>query len=403
MDQHSESKHSETTVDASKLNEDDHYPVPHHYYTTKLHEDPAALIASLEANPCVKRFWLDSPDSSYSKLFGYTYTDITSIVWDDHTEAARGIVFRDDPTGPILVALPFPKFHNFGKGPPQGSTVIEHVGEKLDGSLGIIFWCGKEWRLCTRGSFPYDPATGKGSKEAAWGLERLMSHHDPSALQKDYTYLVEILCEETRVVIPYPKEKEGLWLLGAYHTPTGYEMRHSVLAHHGERACLPMAEDFSSKSLDDLLASAKTLSGIETEGYVVRFADGQRRKIKGEDYLRLHRSFVHFTPSDAWVALSQGALAHGEEEALRRYMMVLPDEFHEEARATVQPWMDGVKAKREEITTLLEPYSEMKAVGQAVKAKTLPPYAIQAFLARTRGQAKDSQSFERQLWKLFKP
>jgi RNA ligase len=382
------------------LNADHHYVVPHHYYADGLHADPESLVASLEANPCVKRFWDDE-----TGLFGYSYTDITSIKWDPHTEAARGIIFQRQDDGSLtLVALPFPKFHNFGKGPPMTSTTVVHASEKLDGSLGIVFWHVDRWHVCTRGSFPYSLTTGKGSKEALRGLEYLMTNHKPDGLDKAYTYLVEIVAPETRVVVRY--DMDGLFLLAAYHTASGYELKHDVLKAHGEAASIPLTKDYSSMSLEDLVASAKSLSGVETEGYVVRFDDGTRRKIKADDYLRLHRSFASFSAEAAWTHMAEGSWGEDVDETLRRFLLVLPDEFHKEARALIEPWMDRVDRLREETTKTLAAFSSVKDVGQAVKAKSVPRYTIQAFLASSMGegpaQEKNARAYHKALWSTVK-
>ena len=64
--------------------------------------------------------------------------------WDEYTRAARGIIFNKR-TGEC-VARPFPKFFNLGEMPESQLNKIPkdpsnyEVYDKLDGSLGILYW-----------------------------------------------------------------------------------------------------------------------------------------------------------------------------------------------------------------------------------------------------------------------
>lgn len=113
---------------------------------------------------------------------------------------------------------------------------------------------------------------------------------------------------------------------------------------------------------------------------------------KADDYLRLHRSFANFTTDAAWVHMAEGSFGEDPTETLRRYLLVLPDEFHEEAKDVIESWMVWVEAERERIAKVLTEFTTPKDVGVAVKAKTLPPYAMQAFLMSDYEKKGDLQS-----------
>lgn len=232
----------------------------------------------------------------------YTYTDRCTFDkrWDPISTIARGLIL--DTEAREVVATPFPKFFNYGENgtvaPDSGFTVTE----KLDGSLGIIFFHGGRWRCATKGSFY--------SEQAKWAEAALEGKS--SALVPGWTYLSEIIYPENRIVVPY--DYSELVLLAVY-TETGLEIdylpavpwpyRH--VAHH------------SFSTVDDILRIAKTMPPSE-EGFVVKFEDGTRIKIKGDEYCRIHRAISHCTPLAVWELL----MVDGSTEAVR---LILPEEF----------------------------------------------------------------------------
>lgn len=103
--------------------------------------------------------------------------------WNNVTLHARGIVF-DTETGKVL-ARPFDKFFNYeelvdvdtGKLKQIAELVRQYLGfdnlycnylnrkftvtDKIDGSLGIMFYTGTEWLVKTSGAFDSDRLSGQ--------------------------------------------------------------------------------------------------------------------------------------------------------------------------------------------------------------------------------------------------
>ena len=303
--------------------------------------------------------------------------------------AARGLIVKPLEDGTFEpVALPFPKFENWGK-----EIADIHEGErgpvvsvtaKMDGSLGIIFWDDVQgrWRVSTRGSF------AEKSTQAAWAEKILAEHHGSFAeADKAYTYLVEIICEESIVVVPYKTEDHGLILLSAYHVASGLELRRPHLEAHGARLSMKVVAESPLGDVKEILETTKTLNGLEQEGWVVRFANGERRKFKGEDYKRLHRLHSGFNPMALWVNLSS---AEDPSGAFHRLLLVLPDEFHDEAKALAEPWIERAEKSMGELEEGLkrilegvETGQERRAIGMGMKDSTLPPYAMASHLGKT--------------------
>jgi RNA ligase len=188
------------------------------------------------------------------------------------------------------------------------------VFEKMDGSLGILFNYNGEWILSSRGSFTSDQAV-KGTE--------LLQKYDYKRLDPQYTYLFEIIYPENRIVCQY--DYEDLVLLGMIHTETGYE----VSIHSGDDKDIRFKNMLNNiglnivKKYDGLrdYTFLKRMVGDNKEGFVVRFSNGSRMKIKGEEYLRLHKIMTNISTTSVWEILS----TDGDLSVL---LDNVPDEFY---------------------------------------------------------------------------
>src|SRR5262249_61017019 len=72
-------------------------------------------------------------------------------------------------------------------------------------------------------------------------------------------------------------------------------------------------------SFSDLVEHARGLPRSE-EGFVIRFSDGLRLKLKGDEYKRIHALISRCTPLAMWEAMQAG----DDMQAIRRD---LPEEF----------------------------------------------------------------------------
>ena len=228
-------------------------------------------------------------------------------LWDEITLMCRGLV--TDESGNI-VARPFKKFFNLEEGKHTPTSDFD-VYMKLDGSLGILFNYLGEWILATRGSFTSD--------QAVKGMTMLKKYYYEQ-LHRDYTYLFEIIYEDNRIVVQYPYE--DLVLLGMINTKTGDE----VDIHNGEVRFRNMISNVGFrvvKKYDGIedYSTLKSMISDDEEGFVVRFSNGDRMKVKGEEYLRLHKIMTNLSTTTVWEILSSGGKI---EEILKD----VPDEFY---------------------------------------------------------------------------
>lgn len=233
-------------------------------------------------------------------IYTYTRTAQYSRAWTTATLRCRGLI-ADDATGEII-AWPFPKFFNVGEhgqghdyAPPLPDQLFK-VYDKVDGSLGIVFHYDGRWHVASKGSF--------ASEQALWA-QAWISISDTSLLAPGVTYLCEIIYPENRIVVDYG-DRTDLVLLGAYD-PTGREIRLAYAAEDWQRIG-SVVRTWDALPLDELLklAEANTrpdgspTSGISTEGYVIRYANGLRAKVKLSEYVRLHKVLTGITERDIW-------------------------------------------------------------------------------------------------------
>ena len=222
-------------------------------------------------------------------MFAYTSLCQFEQQWDFFALLARGLIL--DPAEKRVVATPFPKFFNFNEGGVALPAGPFEVSEKIDGSLGILFHHNGSWRVSTRGKLD--------SMQGEWATKHLHARVNANALVPGATYLVEIVYAENRVVIPY--DFEGLVLLSAYDEQ-GREFSRADLEATARAAGVRIARTIVSSSFDELLGVARTLTRFE-EGFVLRFANGLRVKLKGEAYCRVHKLVCHCTPLALWESM----------------------------------------------------------------------------------------------------
>jgi RNA ligase len=242
-------------------------------------------------------------------IYNYSRTTQYDGMWDDITLNCRGLVL--DLEGNII-AKPFPKFFNYEEHKPEDIPNENfEVYEKMDGSLGIIFHYEGEWLIATRGSFTSDQAI-KGKEM----LDKL----NKSALIPGYTYLAEIIYPENRIVVDYGNE-EKLVVLGAYNNETGKEVEVDEMVNEGWEVVMKY------KTWGEGYDLLKEEISKDKEGYVIRFSGGMRMKIKGTEYVRLHKILTNFSSKDIWELLKNG-------EALEPFLERVPDEFDDWVKRT---------------------------------------------------------------------
>lgn len=239
------------------------------------------------------------------RLYIYTNRCVYENGWDDFSLLARGLIVH--PASRQVIATPFPKFFNVGE---RGAAIPDlpfEVFEKVDGSLGILHHFDGAWRASTKGAFDSD--------QAKW-IEARIAAEDLSALDTGTTYLVEAVYPENRIVVHY--DRAELVMLAAYRAD-GSELPSDELSDVAGAVGWRAARRHAFGSFADLSDHAKGLPASE-EGFVIRYSNGLRLKLKGDEYRRIHSLISRCTPLAMWEAMAAG----DDLEAIRRD---LPEEF----------------------------------------------------------------------------
>jgi len=235
-------------------------------------------------------------------IYNYSRECQYSKQWDDITLICRGLILDNEGN---VVAKPFPKFFNYEEHKPEEiPNESFRVYEKLDGSLGIVFHYENEWHVATRGSFVSEQAI-KGSE--------ILKKYPIDMLAWHKTYLFEIIYPENRIVCNYGDD-EKMVLLGTYYKKNGKEAPIDVYRGLGfDVVTLHKTKGENWESLKNKISN-------DNEGYVIRFSKGMRMKIKGDEYVRLHRILTNFSTKDIWELLRNN-------EQLEPFLERVPDEF----------------------------------------------------------------------------
>ncbi|MBL7816863.1 MAG: T4 RnlA family RNA ligase [Saprospiraceae bacterium] len=244
-------------------------------------------------------------------LFIYNYTPKAQYdrVWNEVTLMCRGLILDGQNN---IVARPFAKFFNLGE---MENQVIPNepfeVFDKLDGSLGILYWLENEAFIATRGSFVSDQAV-----VANRILQSKYADILRGGLDKSKTYLFEIIYPENRIVVDYGG-LEDLILIAIIDNETGADLPLESMG-------FPMVTRFDG--IKDI-STLKTLEEANREGFVIKYKNGLRYKVKFEEYLRIHRIVTQVSNINIWEYLMT-------EMPFDEILDRVPDEFYDWVKAT---------------------------------------------------------------------
>ncbi|MEO8568524.1 MAG: T4 RnlA family RNA ligase [Ginsengibacter sp.] len=244
-------------------------------------------------------------------LFIYNYSAKAQYdkVWNEITLMARGLILDQDLH---IVARPFRKFFNLNElSPSEIPSLPFVVEEKLDGSLGILYWINDKPFIATRGSFD--------SKQAVHANTILHTKYRDTfeKIEKDKTYLFEIIYPENRIVIDYG-DSDDLILLSIINNETGFD---ELLNNNPGFKTVTYYDGIND------LEKIANLNWENKEGFVIKFENSFRTKIKFSEYIKLHRIVTGISNVAIWEYMKEGKCI---EELLER----VPDEFYNWVKQT---------------------------------------------------------------------
>lgn len=237
-------------------------------------------------------------------LYIHNYTDACTWdqAWSTATMSCRGLITDADGN---IVSRGMPKFFNSDQEQAPEIYVNDEVftADKMDGSLGILYYHGETEYIATRGSF--------ASEQAIWATDWWWRNRPEIALEAGVTYLFEIIYPENRIVVDYG-DMEGLVLLGTVDNETGrFTPKNPWGIEH--------AKKYDYRTWGEVLLAPERPNA---EGFVItRKSDGAMVKVKYEDYKRLHKYMTRVTERHVWECLV-------EDRDLEAEFAGAPDEFH---------------------------------------------------------------------------
>ena len=206
-------------------------------------------------------------------------------------QEARGIIINIKTLD--VVCWPFRKFGNYNESYADNIDWNScRVTEKIDGSI-IKLWFNNQtncWQFSTNSIIDAKNAnidinigsTYLGLIESAINYNKIPF----DSLNKDNTYIFELVSPLTKIVINYPETM--LYHIGTRNNLTGLESNESI--------GIIKPKEFKLSSIDECITAALYLNKneksnnneISDEGFVVVDKDYNRIKVKSPDYIAMH-------------------------------------------------------------------------------------------------------------------
>lgn len=248
-----------------------------------------------------KEGWLRSQTHPVLPLTIWNYTNQTQYEekWDDITMLCRGLVTDDKGN---VIAHPLKKFFNYSqlKAWNKVPTGNFKIYEKLDGSLIQLFFYKTGWIVTSKGSFTSPQAE----------LARSLIVDTGFLLDPDKNYIYELTGRKNRIVVDYPYAARLTLIAAIYRDGTECDIE-SI-----DDQCAELIDIKESFTWDDF----KSFIPDNEEGFIIKFDSGERMKVKGDEYLRLHKIVTQTSSKDIWLALK-------EDRDLSELIERVPDEW----------------------------------------------------------------------------
>lgn len=270
-----------------------------------------------------------SPCNNYV-LFDYKESVEYENLWNDVNVWCRGIVF--DNNTKEIVFVPFRKFWNLNQKPETQLEVLNQksgtprIFSKMDGSMLAVFFDKYSNKLmcCTRGSFE--------SPQAQWAqqwIDNNVTDFTPY-MTNEWNHIFEVIFKENRIVVPY--DFEGLVYLHSTFKSTNFSVMYKRNLEWFDTKPYRVAPQFQFEKIGDYIEKSLQIPFTE-EGWVLYFDDQTMVKIKGKDYLRVHRLKSEMTDKHIKEMLM-------EHKKLKDIVSMFPDEFADEVESKVRPLLD---------------------------------------------------------------
>lgn len=320
----------------------------------------------------VSEGWVNAVKNGDLTIYNYSNRAVFEREWNEFTMIARGLVLRDSGE---VVARPWRKFFNLGERlDDKLPAETPELSKKYDGSLLVVFFDAVRWRAVTRGCWE--------NVQTQYAAKWLEEH--AYKLMKERTYLFELVAPWNRIVVHYPKD--DMILLGMVETESGKDFSYSETRIYALKWDLTPVE-FDIKPLESLDLEDPAIKN--EEGFVARFSNGFRVKLKYRQYILLHKIVTGLSIKGIWEILASGNQPDFSN---------VPDEFmgwYRKQRDKIQREFNRLKA---------EAVAMFDGIG---KRETRKDYALEytkhGEMAGALFRLLDGKPVEDVLWKRCRP
>lgn len=319
----------------------------------------------------------------YLDLWIYNYSQLTQFewLWTPETLLCRGLIVDTERN---IIARGFSKFFTYeqliaSQESDFAKSVLSNIGkpfkiyDKKDGSLCVLFKYEGRNILATRGSFTSDQA-----KKAHQILE---SKYSNLCIESGYSYLLEIVYPENRIVVDYGTV-EDLFLLGVI------DSQGNEIDIYDEKLDLPFpkVKQFNLAEFQDVLDYSNDVD----EGFVIKFNDNSRIKIKFARYKQLHKLLTGTNEKTVWEMLSSG---HSILDVLES----VPDEFY----SWIKSVESNLRNKFAEIEKIAQ--NQFKILDRSKTRKELAREISCCEYPHIMFKMLDRKDYTNLIWKMIKP
>jgi RNA ligase len=236
--------------------------------------------------------------------------------------------------------------------------------DKLDGWLGVLYRHEGKFKVSTRGSFH--------SSGSQWATEEIQKY-DLGCLPDEATLCFEILTPEQRIILNYGEERK-LVILAGFNRLTGDEYPRDDVAYWARQIGLPIVHVHPLMSLEELRKKQKELEKVE--GYVIRFPDGRRVKIKTEWYVELSRIMANLTPIVVWEAIKGGKVDQA-------FLVKVPEELRRLAENYIARLEEQYARVKERVEVIVRPVLARLGDDRAALGRYSQEHAADLGVARS--------------------
>lgn len=339
------------------------------------------------------------------------------VDWDNPLyRQARGLILDEDSN---IIIKPYSKFFNLNQLDDRDDLSKETIKlshlepeepqailEKIDGSL-VNYTYDDQYQFLygTTGavnsdmfSYPRHFLTNATVEGREW--RQFLYEH------KRYVFYTELTSKDNQLVEYYGNDYK-LWIHGIYDKKIHYELSWGEVKHlfakwllkNGELPNLElyMPKNYSDFKIKDITELAKTAHDVE--GWVIKYNDGQRIKVKTSEYLEKFYNHTMFFGSPDTVAKLQTMVNTYFDDSWDDIESIVKD--HEALHDNFLKVFKFIDSYKEYFTYLKEEYSYLSNKEYAAKHRDKFAYAVLSCLKHSsrilpekRSEHVDNVEFE---------